>query len=217
MPVNLDHLVSPFLIVFEVPSGRMCLDFANTMIERRTGQPRELLSGYSDLVSWGLEARAVTGLQARRLAEMAERRPADAAAAFEQAITWREAIYRIFSSLARSESPVEADLTVFNDALKGVMPMAQVTQTEEGFAWDWEDDEDALDRILWPVVRSAADLLTSQELAKVKVCPDREMCAWLFVDTSRNQSRRWCDMKSCGNRAKARQHYQQRKTATEQG
>ena len=159
----------------------------------------------------GLKAGAVNGLQARRLADTAERRPADAAATLERAITWREAIYRIFSLLARSEAPGDADLTIFNDALKSVMPMAQVTQTEEGFAWNWKDDEEALDRILWPVVRSAADLLTSQELDKVKVCADSSMCAWLFLDTSRNQSRRWCDMKFCGNRAKARQHYQRRK------
>ncbi len=214
MVVTLDP-VSPFLIVFEFPSGRLCLDFANTMIDRRGSQPRELLSGYSDLVSWGLKAGAVTGLQARRLADKAERCPADAAAAFERAITWREPIYRIFSLLARSESPGEADLAIFNDALKRTMPMAQVTQTEEGFAWDWKDDEEALDRILWPVVRSAADLLTSQALDKVRECPGGE-CAWLFVDTSRNQSRRWCDMKVCGNRAKARQHYQRRKRITEQ-
>ena len=213
--VDLDHLASPFLIVFEFPSGRLCLDFANTMIERRFSQPRELLSGYSDLVSWGLKAGAVTGLQARRLAERAKRCPADATATFEQAITWREAIYGIFSSRAISESPGEADLAILNDALKKAMPMAQVTQTEEGFSWDWKDDEQALDRILWPVVRSAADLLTSQALDKVKVCPDREMCAWLFIDTSRNQSRRWCNMKTCGNRAKARQHYQRRKRITE--
>ena len=135
--VTLDA-VSPFLIVFEFPSGRLCLDFANTMIHRQRSQPRELLRGYSDLVSWGLKAGAVTGLQARRLTERAERRSADATAAFERAITWREAIYRIFSSLARNESSGGADLAIFNDALKKAMPMAQVTRTEEGFAWDWE-------------------------------------------------------------------------------
>ena len=200
--------------VFDLDSGSLCLDFANTLTYRLSEKPAELINSYLSLVAWGLQAGVLTELQARRLAEKAEHRPTDTFAAFERAVRWREVIYRIFSLLARSESLGEADLAIFNDALKKSMLMAQVTQTEEGFAWDWREDEEALDRILWPVVRSAADLLTSGELDKVKECAAGE-CDWLFVDVSRNQRRRWCEMKTCGNRAKARQHYQRRKTNAE--
>ena len=68
------------------------------------------------------------------------------------------------------------------------------------------DDEGALDRPLWPVLRSAAALLTSDDIARIRECA-AERCAWLFIDHSRNRSRRWCDMRDCGNRAKARRHY----------
>ncbi len=75
-----------------------------------------------------------------------------------------------------------------------------------GFIWDWQDDpEPALDRVLWPIIRSAAQLLIADELSRLKLC-DADDCGWLFVDGSRNRSRRWCDMSDCGNRAKARRY-----------
>jgi predicted RNA-binding Zn ribbon-like protein len=76
------------------------------------------------------------------------------------------------------------------------------------FAWDWAEDPDSLDRVLWVVARSAGELLTSDQLDRVRQCADDRGCGYLFLDTSRNRSRRWCSMESCGNRAKARRHYQ---------
>ncbi len=75
--------------------------------------------------------------------------------------------------------------------------------TSAGYAWTWADDPNALDRMLWPLVRSAAELLVTGDLSRVRVCGG-ERCGWLFVDTSKNRSRRWCDMQDCGNVAKVR-------------
>ena len=86
----------------------------------------------------------------------------------------------------------------------------RVTLTEDGYRWGWLDDEAALDRMLWPVLRSTADLLTSPDLASVRHCAS-ESCDWLFMDMSRGQRRQWCDMRTCGNRAKARRHYERKK------
>jgi predicted RNA-binding Zn ribbon-like protein len=72
-----------------------------------------------------------------------------------------------------------------------------------GFEWKWAGDEDALDRMVWPVARSAADVLVSDEGSRVRRCAG-ESCHWFFLDSGRNRSRRWCDMRDCGNRAKAR-------------
>ena len=66
--------------------------------------------------------------------------------------------------------------------------------------------------MLWPVVQSAVDLMTSPELDRVGQCADDRGCGWLFVDTTKNRSRRWCDMRDCGNRAKARRHYAKKKS-----
>src|ERR671930_579256 len=74
-----------------------------------------------------------------------------------------------------------------------------------GFAWVADD-------VLAPVVWSAAELLTSGPLERVRECPGDDTCGWLFLDTSRNGSRRWCDMRTCGNRAKARRYYRRAST-----
>jgi len=87
------------------------------------------------------------------------------------------------------------------------------------YALGWDDGE-ALDSILWPVAKSAAELLTSEEAKLVRQCEGfaATECAWLFIDETRNRSRRWCSMTSCGNRAKARRHYQRaRKRPDENG
>jgi len=81
---------------------------------------------------------------------------------------------------------------------------------EQHFAWGWDFYQAALDDIIWPVVRSAADLLTSDTLPMLRICAADD-CQWLFMDTSKNQTRRWCNMKSCGNRAKARRHIERKK------
>ena len=92
-----------------------------------------------------------------------------------------------------------------NAVLAQALAQLRVVNTGEVFAWDWAGDDPTLDRMLWPIAQSAADLLTSDELGSVKQCSG---CSWLFVDRSRNHSRRWCDMRVCGNRAKARRYYE---------
>ena len=75
------------------------------------------------------------------------------------------------------------------------------------FVWEWVDMNFYLESVVWPVARAAADLLLSDELAHLRMCASDE-CAWLFLDRTKNQRRRWCDMKTCGNRVKARRHYE---------
>jgi predicted RNA-binding Zn ribbon-like protein len=196
--------------VFELTGNRLCLDFVNTLNDRPADSPRELLNSYADLVLWSQEAQLVTANEAQHLLTEAAHHPRDASAVLERAIDLREAIYRIFLAIADHKSPAETDLTLLNAAVAEAMTHACIALKTEGFVWDWTDKEKALDRMLWQVVRSAADLLTSDELDAVRVCA-AEDCRWLFLDTSKNHSRRWCDMKSCGNRAKARRHYVRKK------
>ena len=191
---------------FELSGGRLCLDFANTLDDRLTDHAKELLNRYTDLVSWSHQVGMVTERAAQRLMHQATRRPGDAAAVVERAIPLREALYRLFSAIVGKRQPPEADLALLNAALGEALARSRIVPTAQGFRWGWTDDE-ALDRLLWPVVRSAASLLTSEELAAVRECAAAN-CGWLFLDISRNRSRRWCNMAVCGNRAKARRHYE---------
>ena len=189
------------------PSAPLCLDFINTISWRTSDHPQDSLTSYSDLVKWGWQAGVITEREARQLLREGASRPKEANTVFARAVQMRGAIYRIFSALAADRRPETADLDLLNDALSQALSRLRVKSRTEGFTWSWADTDGTLDRVLWPVARSAAELLVSDELSRVRECAG-EGCGWLFVDVSRNRLRRWCDMKSCGNRAKARRYYE---------
>ncbi len=195
--------------VFEFTGNRLCLDFSNT-VHDRLNSPRELLNSYNDLLTWSLEAHILTRQETEVLSEKARQDPQAAVDVLARAVAVREAIYAIFSARAHGVMPARNDLDRLNTELVQANIQMYLVPEQDGFVWDWSDREQALDAMLWPVVRSAVDVLTSSELQDVRVCA-ADNCGWLFLDTSKNHSRRWCDMKSCGNRAKARKHYSQKK------
>lgn len=190
---------------FDFTGNYLCLDFSNTLHDRST-TPRESLNSYDDFVQWGQEAGILAENEATRLRAEATRHPNEAEHVRQQAITLREAIFRIFYARLHDALPEENDLATLNAMLARAMTRASIHSTGNGFAWDWSGDDGELERIYWPIARSAAELLTAEALESVRMCA-AEDCGWLFLDTSKNHTRRWCDMKSCGNRAKARKHY----------
>ena len=198
--------------IFEYTGKRLCLDFTNTVEDRMT-DPRELLQSYNDLLLWGQQGQLLTNEETSRLREEAVHHRKEAEGVLQRATNLREAMYRILVAAAEESSPAQDDLLTLNAEVARTMSQACIVPAEDGFAWDWQHKEQALDCVLWPVVRSASALLTSEHLADVRVCAADD-CGWLFLDTSKNHSRRWCDMKSCGNRAKARKHYTQKKQSS---
>jgi predicted RNA-binding Zn ribbon-like protein len=193
--------------------GWMCLDFANTVSTRDEALyrlHREYLTSYDQLVAWSQHAGLLAENEAKAMLQTAADHPALAAAALDRAIALREAIYGIFSAIAHDREPAGGDLAAMNSALHEALSRQEVVRSDGRFRWTWVLDGDDLDRILWPIVRSAADLLTSEDLGRVRECA-REGCDWLFVDMSKNQSRRWCTMSACGSRVKARRYYHRKK------
>jgi predicted RNA-binding Zn ribbon-like protein len=204
--IELNSQASPF----EFTANALCLDFTNTLHDRTIEHHRELLNSYRDVVFWSQGAQLLTEDEAKRLLVEGEHHPEQAAAVLHRAIEVREAMFRLFLALSEEAAPRESDLTILNEALSEAMAQAHIVHSQEGFRWDWVGKEDVLARPLWPVVRAAADLLTSAELRRVRVCAADD-CSWLFLDTSKNRSRRWCDMNTCGNRTKARKHYERKR------
>ena len=199
--------------IFDLTGGLLCLDFANTVDDRTEFHPQELLNSYNDLVSWSEQAHVLTEQEAQRLLEKAARRPSEASRVLKRAVAIREAIFRIFKAVAEDASPEDEDLVSLSAAVADAQNHAQIVLKANGFIWNWAGNAGDLDRMLWPVVRSAADFLTSDELDTVRVCAS-DSCNWLFLDTSKNHSRRWCNMKSCGNREKARRFYSRKKSSS---
>ncbi|HVB37746.1 MAG TPA: ABATE domain-containing protein [Vicinamibacterales bacterium] len=201
---------------FELTGGALCLDFANTVDNRPTAAT-DALRTYADLVDWAEQAQVIPRQVGESLRAEAIRRPAAAEAALAGARALREGLHAIFSAVAaHREVPAEWQ-ALLNAALAPSLARLQLTApagasgpavaADDGsrFTWRWDFDDRALDGVLAPVVESAADLLTSPDLARVREC-EADSCAWLFIDRSRNRSRRWCDMAVCGNRAKARRY-----------
>ena len=105
-------------------------------------------------------------------------------------------------------SPQAQDLAALNRGLAGLPPHLKLAAGEDCFEWEWQADTHRLDSLVEPMVWSTAQLLSSEALERVGQCADERGCGWLFWDNSRNKSRRWCDMRDCGNRAKVRRHRQ---------
>lgn len=201
------HASNAMIKTLRLLGGRLCLDFTNTMDPRLGNHPHDYLADYADLVQWSLHTGLLTGGEVEHLLRDAARCPAEATMTFERAIALREAMYRIFSAVACSTVPEITDLDTLKAVFVEVMTHAQLIPAAHGFLWDWAERKNALDQMLWPVVCSAVELLTSEEVKKVKECPGVGDCGWLFLDTSKNGSRQWCSMEGCGSRAKMRRQY----------
>jgi predicted RNA-binding Zn ribbon-like protein len=193
---------------FDLSSGAVCLDFVNTWGDR--GRPEtDRLRGYADLLAFAAASGLLTRSEESGLASQAARRPQAAAAAFALAGAWREELYRILSAVAASRAPAAADLERLNAALPRAMSRLRLERRGTSFAWRWAAIEESPEAPLWPVLRSAAELLTGAQHRQLRQCAGHS-CTWLFLDRSRNRARRWCSMETCGNRAKARRHYRRR-------
>lgn len=194
----------------ELIGGALCLDFTNTVGSHNTDHPEEYLTDYSTLVAWSERAGILSRRTADDLLQQSARCPEDARTAVNRAIAFRETLYRLFSSVADGIGPKSSDLAVLNECLVEAFQHMQVVAQGDRLAWEWQHPQGALDQMLWPIARSAADLLTSDQLSRVRECAS-ENCGWLFVDWSKNHSRRWCDMGDCGNRAKAHRFYMRKR------
>jgi predicted RNA-binding Zn ribbon-like protein len=179
---------------------------ANTADWHATDHFVEFLTSYAELVAWSQHAGILTRHQAQQLLSQAALHPVEAATVLDRAVALREVIYHIFSAISQGHSPQATEIAAFNVELSRALAQSQIVSAAGVFIWAWGGGEHALDRMFWPVVHDAAALLTSEELSRVGQCSD-DRCGWLFLDMSRNRSRRWCSMEDCGNRAKARRHY----------
>ncbi len=187
--------------------GALCLDLANTVDYRFSERQYDFLTSYTVLVQWSDHAGILEGGVARELSGAARRHPEAAAAVLARALNLREAIYRVFAAIAHGQPPAVDDLDTLSGAWADALPHARLRDTATGFDWQWPGNVRALDRPLWPVAQSAVSLLTTQDLTRVKMCASTDDCGWLFLDTTRNRSRQWCDIATCGDRARARRHY----------
>ena len=203
--------------LFELIGGNVCLDFINTLDDRPSGKPKELLKSYYDLARFGQDTGILTPAQLDYLFERVHLMSDEAEDALCRAINLREAMYAVFSALMNKQIAPAVAMDALNShiqdaALHSRLVQREMVQREVRCEWRFDDLGSAWDAMLWPIARAAADLLASSDLALVRTCSS-PTCQWLFLDTSKNHRRRWCSMKQCGNRAKVRRFYAKKNTA----
>ena len=202
-----DHGAQPG---FGFVGGALALDFVNTASQRVGGPFKEKLIDYAALVRFVEEADAIDGSDGQVLLGIAGKNARAATAVVEDARELREAIYRTFSAQGRGVEADAADLDTISKHYANAVAHQRLANTPDGFQFAWPDPPISLEQVLWPVAVSATELLVSDDVARVKECAT-DNCNWLFLDSSKNKSRRWCEMKECGNRAKARRHQARKK------
>jgi predicted RNA-binding Zn ribbon-like protein len=165
--------------------------------------PHDYTPSYRELVAWAAHAGLLTPGQQRRLTAAAEADPEGAAAVHQHARRLREAIYQTFTALAYGQPAPPEALAMIEDAYLAALRNGHLRPVPAGLDWCWPD-RGPLEQVLWPITRSAVDLAVSGQIARIKQCPgDEGQCGWLFIDTSKNATRRWCSMGTCGSRVKS--------------
>ena len=192
---------------FDLSGGNLALDFVNTVSNRPTAEPIERLTDYNHLVFFGLESNLYPMRSVDHLYMRAGQAPGVAKSALQKAIQFREALFAIFSAVVEHRAIPGNALQQLTLMLQEAMAHGRLVHSGHRFAWEWTSMNIHLESALWPIARAAADLLLSDELEHLRMCASDD-CAWLFIDRTKNHRRRWCDMKTCGNRVKARRHYQ---------
>jgi predicted RNA-binding Zn ribbon-like protein len=199
-------------LALAAPAEDLCLAFINTRYWRGRAEPTETLRNIDDLLVWLEQHSGSAPALISRARGRAGEHPAAAARAASEAIALRETIYRVFTAIAAGATVMAGDLEQLNRALALTPPRLRLIRGAKGFGWATHDAAPTIPVLLAPVLWSAADLLTYADNRRLRRCANEE-CLWLFMDHSKGGTRRWCDMNSCGNRAKAKRHYARSKRA----
>ncbi|MBJ7598936.1 ABATE domain-containing protein [Candidatus Nephthysia bennettiae] len=187
--------------------GALCLDFANTVDDRSEPEPHDYLPSYPALLAWSLHAGALSQAEASRIEALARIEPAPAERALVTALGAREALYSLFDAVADGGQPGLQLLAPVNRVLRRLGGAARLVPAGDAARLEWEaGTEVTLDTPALRVLGSAVELLTGPDLARVRQCVAAD-CSWLFLDPTRNHSRRWCRADRCGARDRFRRYY----------
>lgn len=190
---------------FQLVAGHLALDFANTL-DYRYDPDRliELFPTYERFLAFCKQTGILSMPQVRKL--LVNTSVSDGQHTLRQVIKFREAFYSLILSTVNGENPTETHLTTFNSFLTSTRVPNRITWHKREFVLSYHDLTEKPAAPLWPIIDAAAVLLTSTDLHIIRECGEKH-CRWLFLDRSRNHSRRWCDMRLCGNRSKAQRFY----------
>lgn len=193
---------------------RLCLDFINTLEKFLVTGPADFLPTWAELARWGRHVRLLTEEDVELALRLGDAQPETAATTHARAMNMRASLTQLFTAIARRQPPDDGDLRALEAETIRAAPSIGLQRTGERYAWTWRRPDQPVERLLWEITRSAVELLTMDDVSRVKECPGANDCGSLFYDTSRNGARRWCSMEGCGSRVKMRRHYARHANST---
>lgn len=191
--------------IVALAGDNLCVAFVNTRYWRGSDAPTETLQDLAGALAWCTQANLINSAAAAKLERWASRNRDQGTRLFDEIVSNREIIYRLFVSIV-SGSVKPADIAWLSDQLEQSPLRTKVTDLKLGWGWQLPTAEPSFQNLFAPVLWSAGDLLVGSRLSTIRLCANTK-CRWLFLDDSKNGTRRWCSMSSCGNRAKAQRHY----------
>jgi predicted RNA-binding Zn ribbon-like protein len=187
-------------------AGGLALDFANTSSGRGGERHLEHLCNATNVVTWARHAGLFDEEVAARLVEKIAASDPAFSEFLDDALSLRETIFRIAAAIAHKRTPDQADLSFLSARCATALAKATLEMGADGARWRWPAADPIPETVLGAIALSAVGLLRDSDPKRIKQCPG-EHCGWVFFDMTKNGSRRWCEMKVCGNRAKAKTHY----------
>ena len=179
----------------------LALNFANTESGRGGEHHLNHLKSAADVLTWARHADVITDSAAQQGHGLVKEKKALAERIFQGAVSLRSAIYDINAAFVAGREPGEISLKALIAEHCETLRGAKLLQQGSRYDWSWNPDDDLAAAILGPIAEAAIGLLTRQEKSRIKQCRGMH-CGWLFLDTTKNNSRCWCDMRVCGNRSK---------------
>ena len=196
--------------LFDLAGGHPALDLVNSLDNRyRADGPNEMLASYADLLRFMAESDLLQSEQVHTLGKVAGSEAATEALRAVREL--REATAGVCYALVTEKTPSPGDLRTLERCFLAAdqhrelcwQPPLHDPNARANIAWQWHRTESNPALPAWMLSQAVAELLLSDRVAQIKTC-DVQTCRWLFLDTSKNHTRRWCNMKVCGNRMKAR-------------
>jgi predicted RNA-binding Zn ribbon-like protein len=193
----------------DLVAGNIALDFINTVTGRDVA-PRDWLDSYLRLVEWARFCAEFKAKDLDALSPTAKQDLASAKAALARATEFREVLCRSVYGMLGEASSDSADRLKIEQTYQSAMKAVRFEWGPAGCRLTWTAEASGLDLILHVVAVHAVYLLAHLDTGRLRICAGKN-CGWVFLDTSRNGRRRWCDMATCGNVAKARRHYSRKR------
>jgi len=204
MAIETGHVWGPLDFV----GGLSCLNFANTAGGHTKIREVERIPTFGDVINWSLYAELLSPAEAKALLALVKTKPKDAVHRVRELQTFREALHRLVTAIAHKQEPQRADFTRVRGTIAKILSAAEMQPVETEFNWSADADALGLSTVIARVALSAHHMLSREKPSQLRQC---EICTWLFIDRTKNQTRRFCRQDACGNKSRAERFYSRKR------